>query len=665
MPWVDVEEQPKGHWEDVPDKGFDLSAGEPWPGAGEQVGAFHSFAKGVTFNWANELGAAELSSLLAIKNLAQGKPMGFKQNYDVLTKAVKERQAAFAEKNPATSLGLEIGGSIPTAILSGPAAAALAPAKVVQMASRLPGWMKATGVGAGVGSVAGAGEDEENRLGGAGLGALTGGAVGTALYPVIRSGQMALGAGGKLIQKYRDPSGAAQRELAEAANLDELSPNKLGQQLRDLGPQATIADAGGENIGELARKAASVPGAPRNIAMGALEKRSAGEVGRIETGLKKLDPREYFATEDKIVERLKTRAGPWYERAFKKYQHIEDNEVNSVLTAPDGKVALKRAARTMLNDKTLPGKIDPELTAALKEAAELDKADDVMGGVARGLKLRTLNYVKIELDQMATAAETKGEMNDARIFGGLARSLVSALDKATGGANSPYAKARAIWGGDKQIKDALNEGRDFAKLHPQEIKRLLPTLSEGAQDAYRAGAVQGMKDIIEKAPDTTSASARIFGNPGMRGRLNAIFPDPGSYNDVSKLLAAEMRFRQTEKRVLGGALRKGEAGPAGEILGTAGAVIGSQIPAAGGLVQSGVQAGFLRHIGTALAGSNEPVNKALSKMLLNRNQVANQKIIDDIAKQDPEKAKALSATYARILGMMGSQQAGTAAGNPR
>src|SRR3990167_10067038 len=161
--------------------------------------------------------------------------------------------------------GEAVGGTM--AALS--VAPAMAGTKVAEFAGRLPGWLQSTGLGALFGGAYGAGSAEggagERAVGG-GIGAATGAATGLATHGLVKGIQAGANTLGSYWRNLTDPKLAAQNKLGQALSRDEMSPARMGARLRDLGPQATVADAGGENVLGLARGATGTPGPAKNRA---------------------------------------------------------------------------------------------------------------------------------------------------------------------------------------------------------------------------------------------------------------------------------------------------------------------------------------------------------------------------------------------------------------
>jgi hypothetical protein len=183
-------------------------------------------------------------------------------------------------------------------------------------------------------------------------------------------------------------------------------------------------------------------------------------------------------------------------------------------------------------------------------------------GVARGLKLRTLDYVKRALDDQINSAYRAGNNDDARIFVGLKKKLVSAMDDAdvTGisGPNSrlaaggKYAQARAAYAGPTQSTEALEMGRNVFKGDANVTAQQVADLKPGDLAFFRVGAVRAIQDAVENAPDGANSVARIFGKPALRNKLRAAFPDDASFAAFQQAMERESRFYATRREVLQG-----------------------------------------------------------------------------------------------------------------
>jgi len=618
------------------------------PGA---VEAFPKFTKeaveqGLLLGFGDEVSAAG--------GYVGGKIRGSEKSYEDYLRREQAAGEEFREDNPAASLTAQVLGGLG---LAGPLAQASKAVRATiagPLMERIPRFLRVTGAGGAIGGLYGAGSAKpglKERAVGAGVGAAMGAATAGAVYPVIRGGEALVGQVGKLAKGRFAPEDAAMTAIRRGIQQDEMTPDRVSTRLRHLGPQATLADAGGENLLGVARAAGSAPGRAKNRAEQLMKQRAGGESTRISNKLgQTLSARDFFTSADEFVNTLKTQAAPMYEKAYRANQSIMSPELSRALNTPAGKRALRRAAIKMQNDRAFVGKQAPDMTAAFREAVEMGRAKGPLTGVgiAKGLKLRTLDYAKRALDDMIGVAYRTGQNDEARILRGLKNTIVEEADAAD--KTGLYAKARKTWAGDKEVVDALEEGRKFLGLDPEEITKHLGELSGASQKAYRAGAARALKDTIERAPDMAGAAKRIFGNQMVRKKIRAVMPDSRSYNELSRTLTSESRFSYVKNKVLGGSPtqpRLAEERALEQTLGRAGAIIGSELPVGGHPL---VKAGVFRQMFTKMGLTEEALderNQILSRMLFSRNQAENQQLVDKLIKTFvPEKAS--TATRAAI-----------------
>ncbi len=267
-----------------------------------------------------------------------------------------------------------------------------------------------------------------------------------------------------------------------------------------------------------------------------------------------------------------------YDEAFKANQAVASPEIDRILVTPAGKEALKRAVTKMQNQMSLVGRPDPEMTAAMREAAELGKMDYVPGGVASGLKLRTLDYVKRALGDMEASAISNNSRDDARIFGDLRRGLSRELDRldetAKAGPNSTkaeggaYARARREYGtGAEVIERVLEDGvgklRDMdgpsrrsivtgifsgENLMPEAVARMRQNfLAAGRIDDWNAGLSAYLADKLRAATIEGAQGASmgnvpgkfrrtVWGDENQREVIKAALGDPTRIEGMDKLM---------------------------------------------------------------------------------------------------------------------------------
>jgi hypothetical protein len=586
-----------------------------------------SMAQGATFGFADEISAGLKTAL------GEG---SFKEN-------LLSTRARFEDIPTAAQVGGEIAGGLATIALTGPV---LAATKVGQLFTRLPRWLQTTGLGALWGGLFGAGTAEgdiEERLEsgakGTGLGAITGGV----LHGAFVGGRAAAKGVAGLARSRTNPSEQAARILGEKFATDGKTVGQVLARLRDLGPQATIADAAGVNTLGLARGVAGVPGAAKEKITQTLKVRGLGESDRITKQVTRdLGPADYFATEEAFLGKLRAGAREAYEQAYSANPSIQSAALDRVLTAPIAQSVLKEAA-TIAGIERASGKVkwlgpvDEELTQLARFAAEhAGGAPVVAPGVAKGLSLETWDYVKRGLDSVLdkpanTNALTGKFTKKGSAINNLKRALVEALDIVTGGEKSLYRFARKQYAGDAEVLNALREGEKFMKLRPEQITRRLAELSDGAQEAFRNGAARAVLDVVEKTPDTGSVARRLFASKMNRERIRAVFPDKAKYTEFSRRMVAEQRFTETQQAIGSGSRTTPMAQEVKDVerlAGHVGALVGSASGVGHPLIAATI--GRQRAVKAASKIRGEEMDKILASWLVTRNRADQLRILDKL-----------------------------------
>ena len=617
-----------------------------------------SAAGGASFETIDEMAALGRT----VYDFASGsiKQEQFGDRYSQVLNVMRERQKGIA---PEIAIPAEIGGGVASAVALAPAVAAAVPARVAQVAKQLPGWAKAAGLGSLFGGAYGFGGSEEGleeRATGAGYGAAAGGVMGGIGYPIAKGAQIGIEKLGTSIKSRIFPESTARAKIIQAFERDEITINQARSRLRELGPQATIADAGGRNVAAVAGNVARQPGPAQNRAEIMLTQRAEGEAGRIVQAVKKgLDPQDFYAAEDAFLNNLRTRAAPFYKEVYEKYTDLTSRALNRILNSKTGQRALREAVRITENERAsgsaaYVASVDAELTVAARVAADVGKMEKVgLPGVSGGLSLQTWDQIKrgfdAVLDGKAYRNEITGKMTTlGRSVNMMRKGLLKELDKLTGGEKSLYAKARKTYAGDAEVLTALRDGRKALKMDPEQITRQLAELSESGREAYRSGAARALKDKVDDVVDKGSAADRIFNTTRKRARIRAIFPDQKSYNLLRKSLIAEQRFTKLYRESLTGSPTQQRQAQAADALTELGGMAGV-ITAGVGPGHTLLKAGIFRRLGKALlGGSPDAHNLAIAKTLFNRNQAMNQHALDTLF--DPTVWKALPEVARKQLG---------------
>ena len=610
-------------------------------------------ASGVTFGFADEISAS--------------------LNTAITGGTFKENLASERSRDEAIPLGVKIGGELAGALAATVVTGGLAgPAKVGHLFTKLPPWLQTTGLGALWGGLFGAGNAEgdlQDRLEGAATGALFGAATGGVIHGGVRVGA----AGVRAIRaRTQGPAINNAQLLAEKFAQDNISVKKVLARLRDLGPQATIADAAGANTLGLARGVAGVPGSAKEKITQTLKVRGLGESDRVTKAVTRdLGPEDYFATEEAMLEKLRTGAREAYQEAYLANPSITSQTLDRIIRAPVAQAALKEAASIAEIERASGkvqwlGPVDQELTQLARMARDLagkppllasGKVAPLRPGVASGLSLETWDYVKrgldIVLDKPKNTNPLTGKLTKmGGAVSGLKSALLRALDSATGGEKSLYSAARAQYAGDAEVLTAIREGTEFMRLRPEAIRRKIADMSDAAQEAYRNGATRAILDVVEKTPDNLSVSRRLFAARMSRDRIRAVYPDRQKFIGLSRRLVAEQRFKETENLIGGGSrtapMTAEMAGGANRVVGTLGAIAGSMSPVGRPLVMAGAGRQFAQRTFSKFRG--KAGNDMLAGWLVTRNRADQLRILDLVEKQFEQIALPPVGARAATLG---------------
>lgn len=614
--------------------------------------AVRSVASGLTFGFADEVSASLNTAITGGT---------FEEN-------LSSEKARDEEIPLALQIGGELTGALAATVLTG---GVLGPTKVGHLFTKLPGWLQTTGLGALWGGLFGAGNAEgdlQDRLEGAATGAALGAVTGAVIHGGVRVGA----AGVRGLKARLTPGINNARLLAEKFAQDNVSVKKVLARLRDLGPQATIADAAGANTLGLARGVAGVPGSAKEKITQTLKVRGLGESDRITKAVTRdLGPEDYFATEEAMLEKLRTGAREAYQEAYLANPSVASEQLDRIIQAPVAQAALKEAASIAEIERASGkvqwlGPVDQELTQLARMARDLAGKPPLLAsggvtplrpGVASGLSLETWDYVKrgldIVLDKPKNTNPLTGKLTKmGGAVSGLKSALLRALDSATGGEKSLYSAARAQYAGDAEVLTAIREGTEFMRLRPEAIRRKMADMSDAAQEAYRNGATRAILDVVEKTPDNVSVARRLFAAKMSRDRIRAVYPNKQKYIDLSRRLVAEQRFKETENLIGGGSrtapMTAEMADGVSRVVGTFGAIAGSMSPVGRPLVMAGAGRQLAQRTLAATRGKSS--NSMLAGWLVTRNRADQLRILDLVEKQVEQIALPPVGARAATLG---------------
>ena len=509
--------------------------------------------QGPAFGFVDELyGAVSAPFTAATQNIPLGQ--AYQQGRDV----VRGQTESFEQESPFTAAGLQLGASVPMAMVSAPVAIgrAVMPAitrtlpsvaPTVQAAGRYmtaaPGagtamglgqrTAQAAGSGAGYGFVSGLGasnqSDAMDILNDAARSSLIGGTLGGASQPTMS----VLGAAGKQVTARMSPTAAgnyAQQKVAEALVRDRpenLAPSALNMaqaRLLKLGPEARIADVGGKSTRNLLDVQATLPGTTADALERAIRARQVSAGPRLmaasdETlgaeGAKFTQSIDNFKTQRFIESR------PYYAVVDNSNVQVDNN----LITLLKKSQSLQRKAEGLYTKQT---------------GLDLDLSQLKFG---QPVPMNVLDTLKQSLYDAAQGLKKAGETNDALATDKIRTELIDFLTEKSPkiGGQSAYGLAMKTYAGPSQMIDAAEIGRKVMRGDILDVQQAVKGLSQSEMDAYRIGVLQALRQQTGTEAGRTSL-LKFYKEPATQERLKTAFG-----NDYKAFSAAVLREGQLKK----------------------------------------------------------------------------------------------------------------------
>jgi len=484
------------------------------------------------------------------ESITTGRPFAetYRENRDLIRGADEQ----FRTEHPNVALGTGMAASMPATIYN--------PLKLSNANVALTGGQKAlqllgntgrvAGTAAMYGGISGAGRSEKETLGGvagdAGNAAATSAIMGGLSYPV------ALGIGGVGRNIYqRTPMGAgsassfADQKIAEAllrdaqgrafnaSNPDVLTQNAGNMAATRLGkmPQgAPLATAGGRNLQGLTDVVAITEGATKQAVARKQHELIAKEAQRLTNSAAKAlgtGRPDYNTTIEGFTNAAKLKAAPYYNQLQGVNLQIDD-DLRGILARSEPFFA----------GSNLRSKVDNVGGATLKEA---------LNPASTSVPLARLDVLKQTLYDMEEAGKIGGKLGLSRSIAKLRNELTNKLDDLspkTQQGDSVYKLARDAYGGDMQLKNAVEQGRLIFREDAMNIRDTLKTMSQSEKDAFRLGVYQAIVDKTGKMSGRTELMNN-YRDPAIADRLKAVFGN--DYRKFASKLAAEFELKKFQK----------------------------------------------------------------------------------------------------------------------
>ena len=491
--------------------------------------------------------------------------------YEAELAKINQEYAQYSKENPFVAPALEFtGGAAPaltamlTAPVTGGATAPVAASALARLAANP--YVRGAVTGGTTGVVSGSGSAQP---GDRGAGATTGGVVGTVVGGgapvVIRAG----GAGAKWLRDRVAPSeatvtNAAVGKVSRAINESGMTPQQIEQKVvqdRARNIPSTIANADPALV-DLAETVAQRSGPSGRLVEKKLGEQTAGARERTYAQTRKgIKSGNFYADEQKMVADLRKQAGTLYDDAYA-FGDVDDPRIIEALKNPRFQEFWSKA-RSIADTEAQAAKLrgeDPSkfaLPEIYKPSGKFDANGNEILELTKLPDVRTLDYVKRGIDATIEAGYTsaKGMSSaEANALKQLRNVYVNAIDEATGGANSPYLKARQAYSGDMEVLDAMRAGmNDFNKLDHEQVIDMIGKMGTAEKDAFRTGVVRDLYSKIMDPSGNINAAQRIIGSPEMQAKLQPLFDSPAKFEMFKSALEREAQLFQQSNRILGGA----------------------------------------------------------------------------------------------------------------
>jgi len=531
-----------------------MATANPYVGA-----ARAAVGQGLGMGWGDEAEAWLRSKLAGSKG------------YESELARINQEYAQYSKENPFVAPALEFGGGAAPALaamlatpVTGGASAPVATSALARLAANP--YVRGAVTGGVTGGISGAGSAQPGERGsGAVTGTVVGTTVGTAAPAVIRgSGAAAKWLRDRLAPTEASTTKTAVGKVSRAINESGMTPQQIEQKVlqdRARNIPSTIANADPALV-DLAETVAQRSGPSGRLVEKKLGEQTAGARERTYAQTRKgIKSGNFYADEQKMVADLRKQADTMYKDAYA-YGDVDDPRIIDALKNPRFQEFWGKA-RSIADTEAQAAKLrgeDPSkfaLPEIYKPTGKFDANGNEILELTKLPDVRTLDYIKRGIDATIDAGykSAKGMSSaEANALKQLRNVYVGAIDEATGGANSPYLKARQAYSGDMEVLDAMRAGmNDFNKLDHEQVIDMISKMGAAEKDAFRTGVVRDLYSKIMDPSSNINAAQRIIGAPEMQAKLQPLFDSPAKFEMFKSALEREAQLFQQSNRILGGA----------------------------------------------------------------------------------------------------------------
>lgn len=521
-----------------------------------------SAMQGPTLGFYDEMVGATGAAVEAVGNLTpwgSGRSVG--EAYRHHRDAARASADAYEKANPVLSHVERAAASLPLAIA----------APAVQVAKTSGGALtQVAKLGAGYGAVAGGGDSRATDAEGITRDMITGAAGGAVLGPAVAGGLSAAATAAKGVTgqvakaaegtRFADTVAAlgitprtemaaqqtAAQKIAQVIERDAGGRGSLTNPLdviaarqRTLGPEATIADAGGQNTRQLLDTLSTLPGKTKDATERLIHSRQAGRADRLvdaaESGLGTNGARLPQTLESLDIAR-KEAAGPLYDRVRQTTLAV-DPVLDSILERASNAFGIAKRLAKVNGEKFTLDEINPGMNALLlpgQKAVPLSQLD-------------TLKRSLYDIEQRHINPETGRLSELGNAYKDLRRELVAKIDSLTAdqAGNSFYKAARDAYAGPTELRAAANLGSQAMSKDAWKIAQLTDGMSDSEVQAFRIGAFESLRKKLGTDGGQTQV-LKMWREPATSEKLRELFGDQKSFRQFAADVAREARLKRLE-----------------------------------------------------------------------------------------------------------------------
>jgi len=524
----------------------------------------------------------------------------------------------------------------------------------------------AAAIGAFSGGMEGNGLAERggNALQGGGIGLLAGGV----LPPVLALGGAALSPITSNIRARMNPTGFAQSQVARGVSESGMTPQQIAQKITDAEASGqgmfTAADAMGNAGQRMLASTARAPGEARTGIVNFLNNRQAGQAERVVQIADEALGAAGTArqTNAELTKAAQEQSAPFYASALSR-KPVWNDRIQQFFDDPVTNSGLREGVAVQRLESLAAGKkFDPKDYAitGFNEAG-----DPIMSGVPN---MRTINLIKKGWDKQLEGYRdsTTGKLmldEYGRALDNVRRMFLKEVDSV----NPDYAKARALYAGPSQIRDAVNMGAKApARGRAADNIDQFDRLADPAQQGFRKGYADTLAARAERGPMGENKVRPLTSDKSIaemeRLSLHQGPVAPGQISPLQQRIGREDTMFQTRNAALGGS-KTIENAADDAAMGIDPTVIGSLVTQIG----TGNMGGALRTVlgagQNALTGNTPAVRQAVADILLTRGGNANaaqfQRMLDETVQriqQMQQIARSMGRGAAGGLGVAGPGQ---------